>query len=72
MFKDPITDPGKKSKKGRLILQKTKNALGEPAYTTLEETPENRNVPNELFPVFENGKLLVEYSFADIRKRAEL
>eukprot|EP01135_Chromosphaera_perkinsii_P008613 Nk52_evm55s1401 gene=Nk52_evmTU55s1401 len=73
VFKDPITDPGKKSKKGRLSLQKGKDIYGKPCFVTVEETPAGASsADDEMVTVFENGKLLVDYSFADIRKRAAL
>jgi len=62
VMKDPVTDPGKRSKAGRLKL--VKSASG---YETVQE-----NMPgtDQLVTVFENGKLLKEYSFAEIRQRA--
>ena len=64
VFKDPITDPGKASKKG--ILELRKNEDGE--YYTVEK---NQSLPGEdqLIPVFENGELLVEYTMDEIRTR---
>lgn len=61
--KEPVTDPGKRSKAGRLALLKE-----EGKYRTVQvEDAEGRN---ELVPVFRNGELLVDQAFADIRKRA--
>eukprot|EP00326_Haptolina_ericina_P016319 CAMPEP_0181194716 /NCGR_PEP_ID=MMETSP1096-20121128/14489_1 /TAXON_ID=156174 ORGANISM="Chrysochromulina ericina, Strain CCMP281" /NCGR_SAMPLE_ID=MMETSP1096 /ASSEMBLY_ACC=CAM_ASM_000453 /LENGTH=485 /DNA_ID=CAMNT_0023284245 /DNA_START=33 /DNA_END=1490 /DNA_ORIENTATION=- len=67
VFKDPITDPGKQSKKGRLTLEPgpdgklitTVEGQGDPAKDVLVE-------------VFRDGQLLVDYKFEDIRKRAQL
>ncbi|XP_041347475.1 nicotinamide phosphoribosyltransferase-like [Gigantopelta aegis] len=66
VFKDPITDHGKKSKKGRLTLEKTKDG-----YATMEE---GHGDPKKdlLVTVFENGKLLKDYSFDEVRQNAEL
>jgi len=60
VYKDPITDKGKKSKKGRmkLILDEKGN------YKTVGENV----VGNDLLEtVFENGVCLKEYSFEEIR-----
>lgn len=65
VFKEPITDPGKKSQKGRLAL--IENQPNQ--YQTIRlEALENRT--NQLRTVFENGKLLIDESFAVIRQRA--
>lgn len=66
VFKQPITDLGKKSKKGRLSLECEK---GE--YKTMEE---GKGDPKKdlLVTVFENGKLLKDYTFEEIRNNAEL
>jgi nicotinamide phosphoribosyltransferase len=63
VFKDPITDPGKTSKKGRLQL--IKNEKGE--YQTVPERPWNKD---ELVPVYENGQLLVDYTLEQVRVNA--
>jgi nicotinamide phosphoribosyltransferase len=64
IYKDPVTDTGKKSKRGQLKLI---NLNGE--YTTVrkEEYPD---IADELVTVFENGKLMNEIDFATIRKNA--
>lgn len=64
IYKDPVTDTGKKSKRGQLKLI---NLNGE--YTTVrkEEYPE---IMDELITVFENGNLFNEIDFATIRKNA--
>ncbi len=61
--KDPITDHGKKSKAGRLKLVRR----GDSVATVTEEQSVEVNL---LVPVFENGQLLVDQSFSDIRSRA--
>eukprot|EP00128_Syssomonas_multiformis_P000107 Colp12_sorted_trinity150504_noHs@4335 len=66
VYKEPITDLGKKSKRGRLSLHKVdgkfvtiEEGLGDPA-TDL------------LVPVFQDGSMLRHYTFSDVRARAEL
>ena len=67
VFKDPITDPGKKSKKGRLTLER--NAQG-----VLETITEGKGDPSKdiLVELFRDGKILKEYTFAEIRQAAKL
>jgi nicotinamide phosphoribosyltransferase len=60
VYKDPITDHGKKSKSG--LLRLTRDSMG---YTT-----EAGDGPTLLQEVFYNGSLLNTSSFADIRARA--
>jgi nicotinamide phosphoribosyltransferase len=66
VFKDPVTDHGKRSKAGKLKLIEwphgTRRTVRE------EEAPETQNL---LLPVFRNGQLLIDYKFSDIRTRAE-
>ena len=63
VYKDPVTDSGKTSKKGRLQL--IRNVNGE--YQTVPERPWNKN---ELVSVYENGQLLVDYTFEKVRINA--
>eukprot|EP01137_Pigoraptor_chileana_P035407 Opistho-2@29371 len=65
VYKDPVTDPGKKSKKGRITLVRRN---GE--YITVSEPQDGDE--DALVTVYENGRLLVDQTFAEIRKRAEL
>lgn len=60
VFKDPVTDTGKRSKTGRLVLTK----VGE-TYTT-----QNTGV-DHLEEVFNNGKVIKEYGFDEIRARTK-
>jgi nicotinamide phosphoribosyltransferase len=71
--KDPITDHGKKSKEGRLALVK-EAGFGLPPYirTVPEEYIGEFDAVNLLRPVYENGVLLVDDTFEEIRKRAVL
>lgn len=66
VFKDPITDPGKKSKKGRLTLQKSGSSF--------QTITEGKGSPRDdvLQEVFRDGILLVDQKFADIKARAAL
>ncbi|RYZ96897.1 MAG: hypothetical protein EOO68_16105 [Moraxellaceae bacterium] len=64
VYKDPITDQGKRSKKGRLAL--------------IKENGEFKTVPREavsgeenlLRTVFNNGELITQYTLAEVRKHA--
>lgn len=60
IYKDPITDPNKTSKKGRLALIKTKTG-----YETVASSADD-----QLLCIYENGKMLQEQSFEEIRQRA--
>ncbi len=62
VYKDPVTDDGKKSKRGRLKLIKDNGQ-----FITV-----NSSIPgdDQLITVFENGKLLIDYQFDKIRERA--
>lgn len=66
VMKDPVTDPGKRSKAGRLALVKIDGN-----FTTVREAEAERlGLRNELLPVFRNGELLIDQTFAEIRARA--
>lgn len=62
VLKDPVTDPGKKSKAGRLGLHngKTVAYLGD-TYS-----------PGQLVTVYENGRTVTHYTLEDVRSRAAL
>jgi len=64
VYKDPITDPGKRSKRGRLGL-----VLLDGMYQTVSEDATGQD-DNLLIPVYRNGKLLRDLTFAEIRERA--
>ncbi|XP_036285606.1 nicotinamide phosphoribosyltransferase isoform X4 [Pipistrellus kuhlii] len=70
VFKDPVADPNKRSKKGRLSLHKT------PAgnFVTLEEGKGDLEEYGHdlLHTVFKNGKVTKSYSFDEVRKNAQL
>lgn len=69
VFKDPITDPGKTSKKGRLQLVVNSDGVYE---TVREEKWMYNHYPVKalLTPVYENGELLRDQSFQEIREIA--
>ncbi|XP_045165055.2 nicotinamide phosphoribosyltransferase-like [Mercenaria mercenaria] len=67
VFKAPITDPGKESKKGRLTLEKQADGK----FVTVQQGA--GDVKKDILEtVFENGKLLKDFSFDEVRKNAEL
>ena len=69
--KDPITDSGKRNKPGRLKLIKE----NDDDYRTLSSTQhseEYEKADDQLVTVFENGKILLEYSFETIRATCDI
>jgi nicotinamide phosphoribosyltransferase len=68
VYKDPITDPGKKSKKGRLDLIKVD---GEFQTVKLEEG-QIQHPDSEFVTYYWNGQVLVDDDFATIRERAKI
>ncbi len=68
VYKQPITDVGKKSKKGRLDL--ILNADGEYSTVKLTDSEPICTENSKLKTVFENGELLVDDDLEEIRKRA--
>ena len=67
MFKDPVTDPGKKSKKGRLTLER--DASGALVTVTDSKGDAEKDL---LVEVFKDGELKKEYTFAEVRERASI
>ncbi|CAL8335797.1 unnamed protein product [Merluccius merluccius] len=67
VYKLPVTDPSKRSKKGRLSLRRNSDGF-------LETVEGGLGKPEEdlLVPVFENGSLLQDYTLDEIRKNAQL
>ncbi len=63
VYKDPVTDPGKRSKSGRLALVQQKGQ-----YCTVPLTPETE-IQDQLQVVYENGQVLKEYKLEEIRQR---
>lgn len=69
VYKDPVTDPGKVSKKGRLDLVRdatTKEYLTYP----MGQAPSSQ--PSELVEVFRNGELIRDWTLDEVRARSEL
>ncbi len=67
VYKQPITDAGKNSKRGRLDLIKDEN--GEYKTVKLEDVETISAENSQLRTVFENSELLVDDSLDEIRKR---
>ncbi len=71
VFKDPVTDPEKRSKAGRLTLMRKGDAF---ATVRLEGPAHAEHLDSgaseALRTVFEDGRLLVDDTFAQIRERA--
>lgn len=67
VFKQPVTDVGKQSKKGRLALVEREGAL-----TTIRENELQPGEKNELVEVFCNGEVAAESKFDEVRRRAQL
>lgn len=67
--KNPVTDAVKKSKRGYLKLVSDRH--GE-MFTINDETEGFDTAENILVPVFRNGEILVNYTFEEIRKNAEI
>ena len=65
VFKDPITDAGKRSKKGRITLFEKDGK-----YFT--ENITNETGTEILIPVYENGKILKEYTLDEVRANAQI
>jgi len=68
VYKDPVTDIGKVSKRGRLALAKYEEYDGF-YYVTVRESMVT-SYYKQLETVYENGKILVNTTFAEVRERA--
>jgi nicotinamide phosphoribosyltransferase len=68
VFKQPVTDPTKNSKRGQLMLIETL----ENGKMTFKTVPMRKELAHEdkLLTVYENGKILIDQDLADIRERA--
>jgi nicotinamide phosphoribosyltransferase len=62
VYKDPVGDSRKRSKRGRLALTKDFETV------RIEELDGRKNL---LEPIFRNGRLIQKYSFDEVRKRSE-
>lgn len=65
VYKDPVTDPGKTSKKGIVYVLKNGNR-----YETFTKLTLDPVEGDQLIPVFENGDILTEYHLDQIRASA--
>ena len=63
VFKDPVTDPAKRSKRGRLKLIQTEDGF--------RTVPQRDPGSDLLRPVFRNGEILERTSWAEVRARAQ-
>lgn len=63
LYKDPITDTGKKSHKGLMKLVKQDGK-----YVTLDQQADD--LGGELVTVFKDGKVTKEYTLEEIRTRS--
>jgi nicotinamide phosphoribosyltransferase len=63
VFKDPITDSGKKSKKGRISLFKEDNKF--------YNLPDDSAGEEVLQVVFDNGKIVKEYTLDEVRANSQ-
>lgn len=69
MFKDPVTDPGKRSKAGRLDLVRHLDG----AYETIPlQQGQETYRESALVTVYENGPTQYRTNLADIRERMKL
>lgn len=68
LFKDPITDDGlKKSAKGRLAVLGRFGAHGGYTLDVISEATPEQEAASLLKPVWEDGKFITRYSFAEVR-----
>lgn len=67
LFKDPITDSVKRSKRGRVTT--FKDTAGKYFSDRLELMETNSKIVDQLVTVYENGELLVDEVFTDCRAR---
>ncbi|MEM9568063.1 MAG: nicotinate phosphoribosyltransferase [Cyanobacteria bacterium P01_E01_bin.34] len=65
VFKNPATDPGKRSKPGRLDLVRRDGK-----FITVALNGERQAPDSKLVTVYENGQLLKDFTFADVRAQA--
>ncbi|MDG2306864.1 MAG: nicotinate phosphoribosyltransferase [Candidatus Binatia bacterium] len=64
VYKDPVTDPAKASKRGRLALIRDEDGL--------RTVPATDPRPDELVEVFRDGEVRLRHSWSDVRERASL
>lgn len=77
VYKAPATDPGKLSKRGRLTLLRHKEfgtyrtAVVPPDAATVEDVPLEHGWEHAMVTVWENGELVRDWTFADVRARSD-
>ena len=69
VYKDPITDPGKRSKRGRLALVRRNESVQTVRADALNGDGVGSE-ENQLIKVFRNGETLIDWDFETIRQRA--
>lgn len=69
VFKDPITDPGKSSKKGILSLVRS-GGVGVSGWRTIRRSELRDGEVDQLKVVYKNGELREDYTFDQIRVRS--
>jgi nicotinamide phosphoribosyltransferase len=67
VYKQPVTDPGKNSKRGRLALVKRDGRYLTTTYEGMLPDEEN-----ELKVVFRDGRITLDWNLSQIRERAEI
>jgi nicotinamide phosphoribosyltransferase len=65
VYKDPITDQGKRSKRGKLALTVDENGN----FKTVRQQDLGNRI-NKLITVFRNGNLMQEWTLAEVRERS--
>lgn len=71
VFKDPVTDPGKTSKRGVLSLVRS-NGIGSSRWSTIRRSNLAAGQVDLLRKVWENGNLLIDDTFDRIRERSNI
>jgi nicotinamide phosphoribosyltransferase len=67
VFKDPVTDRGKTSKRGRLALVRR----GDGSFVTERASDVPKGSHDAMVTVWENGELIKDWTFAEVRARAD-
>ena len=70
VYKQPITDQGKESKRGRIVLWESGGEYISSVEKPQRWTDKGMEWKEVMRPVYENGKLLVDEGFSVIRERS--
>jgi nicotinamide phosphoribosyltransferase len=70
VFKDPITDPGKQSKRGILSLTRS-GGIGSSRWSTVRRDSLHSGEAEYLKPVWQNGELLSETTLEQVRQNSQ-